>query len=169
MVKLKTMSDRSRLRFNSGSFINYHGKQSFGSGVRPKDMNSRSEDMVCEWMVGEVKESLRSMGGNYTEETIDKKMRATPLVNELLKKDNASLLIPSTGPGSSWDRFDEEEISRFRKYGKQIGSIQIFPFLYLGYIFLNVLIFFPSGRISFSLPKLCCHLRCQIEEGNKKV
>ena len=116
MLKVKCMSERERLRFNSGSFIKYHGKQSTGSCLRPRDLNNRSEDMVCEWLVGEVKESLRSMGGNYTEDTIDKKMRATSLVNELLENDNNSLLIAGSGPGSSWERFDEDEVDRFRKY-----------------------------------------------------
>lgn len=126
LLKVKRMSERARLRFNSGSFIKYHGKQSKGSSLKPKDLNNRSEDMVCEWLVGDVKESLKSMGGNYTEETVEKKMRAMSLVNKVVETDNRSLLLPNTGPSSSWERFDEEELERFRKYAHQLD-----PFRYL--------------------------------------
>ena len=86
------MSDKEKLRFNSGSFVKYHGKQSKGVGVKAGDINNRSEDMVCEWMVGDVKSSLKCLGGNYTEETIDKKSRAMSLVNALVDHDDRSLL-----------------------------------------------------------------------------
>ena len=66
------------------------------------------------------------MGGNYTEETVEKKMRAMSLVNKVVETDNRSLLLPNTGPSSSWERFDEEELERFRKYAHQLD-----PFRYL--------------------------------------
>lgn len=50
VIKLKTMSERTRLRFNSGSFVKYHGQQSTDGKVRFSDLNNRSEDMVCEWL-----------------------------------------------------------------------------------------------------------------------
>ena len=116
MIKQKSMSDRMRLRFNSGHFVKYHGKQSIDGKVRFSDMNNRSEDMVCEWMVAKVKNSFKTLGGNFTEETIDKKSKATALVNSILDQDSRSLLVDSSTPGHSWERFDVEELKRFREY-----------------------------------------------------
>ena len=116
MVKLKSMSERSKLRFNSGSFVKFHGKQSTDMKIRPSDLNNRSEDMVCEWMVVGVKSTFRTLGGNYSEETIDKKMRAMSLVDTILEKDNKSLMIDGNGPGTSWERFESDEVDRFREY-----------------------------------------------------
>ena len=114
------MSDRSKLRFNSGHFINYHGKNSARSQISKRDLNNRSEDMVCEWQVSEVKNSFKTLGGNYTEETIERKIKATSLVASILDQDNRSLLIDSVGPGMSWERFQEEEIFRFKSYIKKL-------------------------------------------------
>ena len=50
VIKLKSMSERMKLRFNSGSFVKYHGPQSTDGKVRFSDLNNRSEDMVCEWL-----------------------------------------------------------------------------------------------------------------------
>ena len=80
--------------------------------------------MVCEWMVGDVKSSLKCLGGNYTEETIDKKSRAMLLVNALVDHDDRSLLIQGSGPGTSWDRFEEEEITRFRQYVRRLDPFR---------------------------------------------
>ena len=71
VIKLKSMSERMRKRFNSGSFVKYHGKQSSDGKVRFSDLNNRSEDMVCEWLVAKVKNSFKTLGGNFTEETVD--------------------------------------------------------------------------------------------------
>ena len=80
-------------------------------------MNLRSEDIVCEWLVEKTKNTLKSLGGNYTEETIEKKTKATSLVNAILEHDSKSLLSENTsGPGHSWDRFDYEELKRFKDY-----------------------------------------------------
>lgn len=116
LVKLKSMSEFTKLRFNSGSFVKYHGRKTVGTSIRPSDLNVRSEDMVCEWMVGEVKSTLKGLGGNYTEETIDRKMRSMSLANSLLDNDEQSLLIDSRKAGTSWDRFDTEEKTRFKEY-----------------------------------------------------
>ena len=124
------MSERSKLRFNSGSFVKFHGKQSSDQNVRPSDLNNRSEDMVCEWLVGSVKNSFRTLGGNYNEETIDKKVRAMSLVNSMLDHDCKSLLIESNGPGTSWERFDSEEVDRFRDYVHTLD-----PFRYMEHIY----------------------------------
>ena len=116
VVKLKSMSERMRLRFNSGHFVKYHGKQSTDGKLRFSDLNNRSEDMVCEWMVAKVKNSFKTLGGNFTEETIDKKSKATALVSSILEQDSRSLLVDSSTPGHSWERFDTEEIKRFKEY-----------------------------------------------------
>ena len=124
LVKQKSMSERSKLRFNAGSFVKFHQLRASSSNMTLSNLNNRSEDMVCEWMVGDVKSSLKSMGGNYTEETIDKKMRAMSLVNTLLDDDDESLLLDKRGPGSSWDRFDDEELNRFRQYVSKIDPFR---------------------------------------------
>ena len=116
LIKLKRMSERMKLRFNSGHFVKYHGKQSTDGKVRFSDLNNRSEDMVCEWMVAKVKDSFKTLGGNFTEETIDKKSKATALVNSILEQDSRNLLVDSSTPGHSWERFDSEEVKRFREY-----------------------------------------------------
>ena len=70
-------------------------------GHWPQDMNLRAEDMVCEWMVASVKNSLKSLGGKYSEETIEKKTKATSLVGAILDHDCRSLLSEvSSGPGN---------------------------------------------------------------------
>ena len=120
LIRLQSMSDRQRLRFNSGSFVKYHGKQSSDQIIRPSDLNNRSEDMVCEWLVAGVKNAFKSMGGNYSEETIERKMKAMPLVNSILDKDCKSLMIETPGPGSSWDRFEAEDRDRFREYVRRL-------------------------------------------------
>ena len=125
LLKLKTMSERMKLRFNSGHFVKYHGKQSTDMKVRPSDLNNRSEDMVCEWMVGEVKNSFRTLGGNFSEETIEKKTKAMSLVNSMLDTDRRSLLLESPGPGSSWDRFETEEVNRFREYIHKLDPFRL--------------------------------------------
>ena len=122
---MKGMSEKEKLRFNSGSFVKYHGKQSKGKDVRARDMNNRSEDMVCEWMVGDVKSSLKCLGGNYTEETIDRKSRAMSLVNALVDKDDSSLLVDGSGPATSWARFEEDEIQRFRQYVSRLDPFRL--------------------------------------------
>ena len=128
LIKMKSMSERQKLRFNSGSFVKYHGKQSKGACLKPGDLNNRSEDMVCEWLVGDVKSSLKSLGGNYTEETIEKKSRAMSLGKTLVSQDDKSLLIEGSGPGTSWERFEAEEIDRFRKY---VHKLDPFRFILL--------------------------------------
>ena len=117
LVAVEQMSERQRLRWSAGHFIKFHGKQSEGDKIRAQDMNLRAEDMVCEWMVEKVKNSLKSLGGNYTEETVEKKTKATSLVGAILDHDCRSLLNEvSSGPGHSWSRFEDEEIQRFRGY-----------------------------------------------------
>ena len=81
--------------------------------------------MVCEWLVGGVKNSFKTLGGNFTEETIDRKIKATSLVNSILDQDNKSLMLETSGPGTSWERFEEEEIERFKKY---VGKLKPFRF-----------------------------------------
>ena len=54
----------------------YHGKVSSYLIVRPSDLNNRSEDMVCKWLVGGVKNSFKTLGGNFTEETFDRKINS---------------------------------------------------------------------------------------------
>ena len=76
--------------------------------------------MVCEWLVAGVKNAFKSMGGNYSEETIERKMKAMPLVNSILEKDCKSLMIETPGPGSSWDRFEAEDRDRFREYLRRL-------------------------------------------------
>ena len=125
LLKLKTMSERMKLRFNSGHFVKYHGKQSTDMKVRPSDLNNRSEDLVCEWMVGEIKNSFRTLGGNFSEETIEKKTKAMSLVNSMLDTDRRSLLLESPGPGSSWDRFETEEVIRFREYIHKLDPFRL--------------------------------------------
>ena len=124
LVKLKYMSERMKLRFNSGHFIKYHGKVSSDLKVRPSDLNNRSEDMVCEWLVGGVKNSFKTLGGNFTEETVDRKIKATSLVNSILDQDSKSLLIETSGPGTSWDRFEVEEVDRFRSYVAKLNPFR---------------------------------------------
>ena len=117
MMRAKQMSERERLRWSSGHFIKYHGRQSTSDRLTSQDMNLRSEDIVCEWLVEKTKNTLKSLGGNYTEETIEKKTKATSLVNAILEHDSRSLLSENTsGPGHSWDRFDDEELKRFKDY-----------------------------------------------------
>ena len=72
--------------------------------------------MVCEWMVAKVKNWFKTLGGNFTEETIDKKSKATALVSSILEQDSRNLLVDSTTPGHSLERFDVEEIKRFKEY-----------------------------------------------------
>ena len=121
MIGFEKMSDRERLRFSSGHFIKYHGKVSQGEKIKPQDMNLRAEDMVCEWYVEKVKNTLKTLGGNYTEETIEKKTKATSLINAILEHDNKSLLLESSsGPGHSWNRFEEDELKRFREYVRRL-------------------------------------------------
>ena len=127
LIKQKCMSDRMKLRFNAGSFVKFHDMRNSGSSIRPGNLNCRSEDMVCEWLVEDVKNSLKSMGGNYSEETVDKKIRAMPLVNSLLDADDMSLAIEKRGPGSSWSRFDDEELGRFRKYVQKLDPFRCSP------------------------------------------
>ena len=67
-----------------------------------------------------MKNSFKTLGGNFTEETIDRKIRATSLVNSILEQDNRSLLIETPGPGTSWDRFDGEEVLRFKAYVEKL-------------------------------------------------
>ena len=124
LVKSKSMSDRLRLRFNSGSFVKYHGRQSLDEKIRPSDLNNRSEDMVCEWMVSNVKSSFKSLGGNFSEETIERKMKAMPLVTSLLEQDCRSLMIETSGPGTSWDRFEVEDRDRFREYVRKLNPFR---------------------------------------------
>ena len=84
-------------------------------------MNLRAEDMVCEWYVEKVKNTLKTLGGNYTEETIERKTKATSLINAILEHDNKSLLLESSsGPGHSWNRFEEDELKRFREYVRRL-------------------------------------------------
>ena len=124
LVKTKSMSEKLKLRFYSGHFIKYHGKQSIDQKIRPSDLNARSEDMVCEWLVGGVKDSFKTLGGNFTEETIDKKVKAMSLVNSLIEKDRRSLLLESRGPGTSWDRFETDETVRFRDYIRKLDPFR---------------------------------------------
>ena len=63
--------------------------------------------------------------GNYTEETVDKKCKATALVNSILEQDTRSLLIESNSPGHSWERFDGEEIKRFAEYGHELNPFRL--------------------------------------------
>ena len=116
LIKMKAMSDRMRLRFNSGHFVKYHGQQSTDGKVRFSDLNNRSEDMVCEWMVAKVKNSFKTLGNNFSEETIDKKSKATALVNSIIEHDSKNLLVDSNFPGHSWERFDADEVNRFKEY-----------------------------------------------------
>ena len=121
MIGFEKMSDRERLRFSSGHFIKYHGKVSQGEKIKPQDMNLRAEDMVFEWYFEKVKNTLKTLGGNYTEETIEKKTKATSLINAILEHDNKSLLLESSsGPGHSWNRFEEDELKRFREYVRRL-------------------------------------------------
>ena len=107
LVKMKSMSEQLKLRFNSGSFVKFHQERATSSNsMKLSDLNNRGEDMVCEWLVGDVKSSLKRMGGSYTEDLLEKK-----------------------GPGRSWDRFDDEEINRFRQY---VQKIDPFRYLYIG-------------------------------------
>ena len=124
LVKLKGMSERMKLRFLSGHFIKYHGKMSSDQKIRPSDLNNRSEDMVCEWLVGTIKNSFKTLGGNFSEETIEKKVKAMTLVNSILDKDNKDLLLDSQGPGTSWDRFETEESDRFREYVQKLDPFR---------------------------------------------
>ena len=118
------MSERLKLRFLAGHFVKFHGKQSSDMKIRSSDLNNRSEDMVCEWLVGGVKDSFRTLGGNFTEETIDRKVKAMSLVNSVLEHDNKSMLIESSSPGTSWDRFDIEEAERFRGYVRKLDPFR---------------------------------------------
>ena len=70
--------------------------------------------------MGKVKNSFKTLGGNFTEETIDRKCKATALVNSILDNDSESLLLDSGTPGHSWVRFDIDEIDRFKKYVKRL-------------------------------------------------
>jgi hypothetical protein len=120
------MSERQRLRFGSGHFIKYHGRQSQGEKLKQQDLNLRAEDMVCEWQVEKVKNSLRTLGGNYTESTIEKKTKATALISAIMEHDNKSLLVETaSGPGTSWKRFEDEEIQRFRDYVKSLRPFRL--------------------------------------------
>ena len=124
------MSERQKLRFSSGHFIKFHGRQTQGEELKQQDLNLRSEDIVCEWQVEKVKNSLRTIAGNFTEDTIDKKTKATALVSAIIEHDHKSLLMETaSGPGTSWSRFEEEEIERFRKYVKNLR-----PFRYSWYL-----------------------------------
>ena len=126
MLEVAKMSERERLRFTTGHFVKYHGKVTEGEKLKPQDLNLRAEDMVCEWMVEKVKNSLKTLGGNYTEETIEKKTKATSLIAAILEHDNKSLLIEtSSGPGHSWSRFDEEELKRFREYVQSLKPFRL--------------------------------------------
>ena len=130
MIEYEKMSDRQKLRFSSGHFIKFHGRQTHGDELKPQDLNLRSEDIVCEWQVEKVKNSLKKLAGNYSEDTIDKKTKATALVNAIIEHDHNSLLMETaSGPGTSWSRFEEEEIERFRKYVKSLK-----PFRYSQYL-----------------------------------
>ena len=55
-MKMKSMSEKMKLRFNAGQFGKFHGKQSSDMKIRPSDLYNLSEDMVCEWLVVYVKE-----------------------------------------------------------------------------------------------------------------
>ena len=124
-IAVEKMSERQKLRWSSGHFVKFHGKQSEGEKIKPQDMNLRAEDMVCEWMVASVKNSLKSLGGNYSEETIEKKTKATSLVGAILDHDCRSLLSEvSSGPGHSWRRFDDEELARFRLYVQSLNPFR---------------------------------------------
>ena len=106
--------------------------------------------MVCEWLVGGVKNSLKTLGGNYTEETIDKKMKATSLVNSMLDQDARSLMIETRGPGTSWDRFEPEEVERFKSY---VSKLNPFRLAYLCAFFsVYIILFRPSEREPVSYP-----------------
>ena len=76
--------------------------------------------MVCEWMVAGVKSSFKSLGGNFSEETIERKMKSMPLVTSMLDQDCKSLMIETSGPGTSWDRFEVEDRDRFREYVRKL-------------------------------------------------
>ena len=80
--------------------------------------------MVCEWLVGGVKNSFKTLGGNFTEETIDRKIKAMSLVNSILDQDCQSLMIDASGPGTSWDRFELEEVDRFKEYVKRLNPFR---------------------------------------------
>ena len=126
LLEVQKMSDRERMRFASGHFIKYHPRQSSGLELKPQDLNLRSEDMVCEWCVAKVKNNLKSLGGNSSEETIEKKTKATALIDAILQHDNRSLLVDtSTGPGHSWDRFAEDELERFRDYVRKLNPFRL--------------------------------------------
>ena len=92
-----------------------------------------------------MKNSFKSLGGNYTEETIDKKSKATTLVNNLLEQDSQSLLIDSNLPGHSWERFEVEEIKRFSEY---VHKIKPFRFVQNCSLFMHFIEFIlrPSER-----------------------
>ena len=75
---------------------------------------------MCEWLVAKVKNSFKTLGGNFSEETIDRKSKATALVTSILENDSQSLLLDSGNPGHSWERFDIEEIERFKTYVKKL-------------------------------------------------
>ena len=66
----------------------------------------------------------KTLGGNFTEETIDKKVKAMSLVNSLIEKDRRSLLLESRGPGTSWDRFETDETGRFRDYIRKLDPFR---------------------------------------------
>ena len=70
--------------------------------------------------MAKVKNSFKTLGGNFTEETIDRKSKATALVNSILENDSQSLLLDSGTSGHSWERFDGEEIERFKLYVKKL-------------------------------------------------
>ena len=134
MVEVEKMSERQRLRFSSGHFVKYHGRQTQGEKLKPQDLNLRAEDMVCEWYVAKVKNSLKTLGGNYTEETIEKKTKATSLIGAILDHDNKSLLVETaSGPGHSWNRFEDEELKRFRDYVQSLKPFRLVCiFFYFG-------------------------------------
>ena len=126
MLEFEQLSERQKLRFASGHFIKYHGRQSMGDKLKQQDLNLRAEDMVCEWQVEKCKNSLRTLSGNFTEETIEKKTKATALISAILEHDNKSLLIDTaTGPGTSWNRFEDVEIQRFRDYVKRLQPFRL--------------------------------------------
>ena len=74
--------------------------------------------------MAKVKNSFKTLGGNFTEETVDRKSKATALVNSILENDSQSLLLDSSLPGHSWDRFDVEEINRFKEYVKKLNPFR---------------------------------------------
>ena len=52
--------------------------------LNPEELSLRAEDMVCEWKVEKFKHTLKSLGGNYTQETKEKKTKANSLISAIL-------------------------------------------------------------------------------------